>query len=67
MKRTDELKELRRKAADALAKERAELTARLRDLSFKRVSGQAKDVREIREVRARIARVNTLIGQAPKA
>lgn len=67
MKRTDELKDLRRKSPDALAKERAELSAALRVLSFKRGSGQVKDVREIREVRARLARANTVIGQAQKA
>ena len=67
MKRTDELKDLRRKAPAALAKERAELAAALRDLSFRRGSGQMKDVREFREVRSRLARLNTIISQAAKA
>ena len=67
MKRTDELKELRGKSPEALRRERALLSTRMREHSFKLSSNQVKDVREVRETRVRLARVNAVLAQMASA
>ncbi|TAK03300.1 hypothetical protein EPO34_04525 [Patescibacteria group bacterium] len=67
MKRTDELKELRGKSSEALVRERAILRTRLRDRAFKLSSNQVKDVREVRETRLRLSRVNAVLAEKASA
>lgn len=54
---------LRSKSDSALSKELEEVQIRLKELRFKLSSNQLKDVREIRELRRTIARINTILTQ----
>jgi large subunit ribosomal protein L29 len=56
-----ELKELRAKGQPELHRTLAELQEELRDLRFKVLQRQLKDVRRIREVKRDIARTHTLL------
>ncbi len=52
---------LRQKTPDALRKDLADAYAHLKELAFKRSSNQLKNVREIREVKKMVARINTVL------
>ena len=56
-----EIKELRQKPEVELRKQLAQLRENVRDMRFKIVSKQHKDVREIREMRHDIARILTVL------
>jgi large subunit ribosomal protein L29 len=56
-----EIKELRQKPETELRKLLAQLRENFRDMRFKIISKQHKDVREIRDVRKDIARVMTVL------
>ena len=58
-----DLKTLRQKTPDALKKDLVDAHAHLKELSFKRSANQLTDVREIREVKKTVARINTLLSQ----
>ncbi len=56
-----EWKEFTSKETTELVRELAAAREKLRDLRFRTSQGQHKDVREIRELRKRIARFETLL------
>lgn len=56
-----EWKDIQTKETPELIRELAASREKLRDLRFRVSQGQHKDVREIRELRVRIARLGTLI------
>ncbi len=62
-KRRDQLRELRHHGAPELQKLLASTREQLRDLRFRVSANQHKDVRELRELKHRIAQILTLIGQ----
>lgn len=57
-------KTLRAKNIEALTKELVETQTRLKELRFKVSTNQLKDVREIRELKRGIARINTILVQS---
>jgi large subunit ribosomal protein L29 len=61
MKRQDKIKELKRLEKPALAASLRETREKLRVLRFDLAAGKVKDVREIREAKKDIARLNTLL------
>lgn len=63
MKIKETLVEIRKKEPKALIKELAELNAKLTDLQFKVSFRRLKNFHEITEVRKRIARVWTILGE----
>ncbi|MBI4425978.1 MAG: 50S ribosomal protein L29 [Candidatus Kerfeldbacteria bacterium] len=60
-KRRDQLNELRHHGRPELQRLLAASREALRDLRFRVAANQHKDVREIRELRARIARIQTFM------
>lgn len=56
-----DVKTLRQKTPDALKKDLADAHAHLKELAFKRSSNQLKNVREIREIKKLVARINTVL------
>ncbi len=66
MKLKEELKELKLKSAAELQKLLALDREKLRDLRFKASQNQLKNIREIRSIRKKIARLLTLIKQKQK-
>lgn len=52
---------LRTKDTESLLRERQERQTRLKELRFKVSTNQLKDVREIRELKRQIARINTIL------
>ncbi len=63
MKLKEELKELKTKSNAELLKQLASGREHLRDLRFKASQNQLKNVREMRIVRKKISRINTLLNQ----
>lgn len=63
MKAKEELKELKLKSAVELQKILSASREKLRELNFKVSQNQLKNVREIRNLRKKIAKVITLINQ----
>jgi ribosomal protein L29 len=61
----DQLQELKSKGAVELGKMLKASREELRDLRFKVASDQHKDIRELRDIRKRIARIMTLLQRAP--
>ncbi|MBI4435049.1 50S ribosomal protein L29 [Candidatus Uhrbacteria bacterium] len=57
---------LRTKSREILAQDLKEAQARLKELRFKLSSNQLKDVRELRELKRGIARINTILAQTSK-
>ncbi len=64
-KSKDQLQELKSKGVVELGKMLKSSREDLRDLRFKVASDQHKDIRELREIRKRIARILTLLQRAP--
>lgn len=58
-----EWKDITTKEAPELVRELAANRERLRDLRFRISQGQHKDVREVRELRTRIARIQTVLAK----
>jgi len=56
-----DIKELRSQSLVALQRTLAEAERRLQELRFEISSGQLRDIREVREVRKRIAQIKTLM------
>ena len=56
-----DIKELRSQSPTALQRTLAEAERRLQELRFQISSGQLRDIREVREVRKRIAQIKTLV------
>lgn len=63
MHKNVQLKEFREKDIKTLLKESFELKKKLHELRFKTVFRNLKNVMEIREVRKKIARVNTILNE----
>lgn len=63
MKKMVQLKEFREKDIKTLLKESFELKKKLHELRFKTVFRNLKNVSEIRDIRKKIARVNTVINE----
>jgi len=63
MKSQEELKDLKLKSATELQRLLSINREKLRDLRFKISQSQQKNIREIREVKKRIARILTLLKQ----
>lgn len=59
-----DLKTLRQKSREGLTQELENAQAHLKELLFKRSSNQLKNVREIRQVKKLIARIQTLLTQS---
>ncbi len=64
MKQQQEFKELRLKGSIELQKMLASMREQLRHTRFRVAGSQHKDVREVRELRHRIARVLTILNQS---
>ena len=56
--------EIRKKSKSELRKLLTELKGKLRSLRFDLSSGKVKNVREIREIRKRIAKILTILKEA---
>jgi len=67
MKSKEELKDLKLKSETELKKLLAVNREKLRDLRFKVSQNQLKNIREVRMLKKRIARISTLISQKKKA
>jgi len=61
MKSKEELKELKLKSVNELHKILASSREKLRDLRFKTSQNQLKNIREVRELKKKIARIMTLL------
>lgn len=61
----DQLQELKSKGAVELGKMLKASREELRDLRFKVASDQHKDIRELRDIRKRIARIMTILKTTP--
>jgi ribosomal protein L29 len=59
-------KSLRAKNPEVLSEEKQKAQTRIKELRFKISSNQWKDVREVRELKRLIARINTLLGECSK-
>ncbi len=59
-------KELKAKTTPELKRQLAEERERLRDLRFKVANQQHKDVRDIRQIRLTIARIQTILNNQPQ-
>lgn len=59
-------KSLRAKNPEVLSEEKQKAQMRIKELRFKISSNQWKDVREVRELKRMIARINTLLGESSK-
>lgn len=64
-KQKEQLQDLRTKGAVELSKLLKASREELRDLRFKVASDQHKDIRELRDVRKRIARIITILKHMP--
>lgn len=64
-KRKELIQELKLKGAVELGKMLKASREELRELRFKVASDQHKDIRELRDIRKRIARIMTLLQRAP--
>ncbi len=67
MKSKEELKDLKLKSETELKKLLAVNREKLRDLRFKVSQNQLKNIREVRMLKKRIARISTLISQKKKS
>jgi len=56
-----DVRELRKQSASSLAKMLKEAQDRLQELRFELSANQLKDVREVREVRAGVAQMKTIL------
>ncbi|MBD3359708.1 MAG: 50S ribosomal protein L29 [Candidatus Buchananbacteria bacterium] len=63
MKAKEELKELKLKSEAELHRLLASNREKLRDLRFKVSQNQLKNIREIRQIKKKIAKISTLINQ----
>jgi large subunit ribosomal protein L29 len=67
MKAREELKELKLKSESELNKLLASNREKLRDLRFKVLQNQLKNVREVRVIRKKIAQILTILKQKSSA
>jgi len=67
MKSKEELKDLKMKSETELNKLLVSGREKLRDLRFKVSQNQLKNIREVRALKKRIARISTLLNQKRKS
>lgn len=67
MKRKEKIKEFQRESKKELERSLKEKKDHLRSLRFNLESGKIKNVREIREIKKDIARINTILNYEKKS